>query len=35
MAKQLIQEVLKAHSSLKPEELTVDFSFFTAGALVV
>jgi hypothetical protein len=32
MAKQLIRKVLKADSSLKPEDLEVDFSFFTAGS---
>lgn len=32
MAKQLIRKVLKEDSSLKPEDLSVDFSFFTAGS---
>jgi len=32
MAKQLIRKVLKNNSSLKPEDLNVDFSFFTAGS---
>ena len=32
MAKQLVRKVLNADPSLKPEDLSVDFSFFTAGS---
>jgi len=32
MAKQLMRKVLKEVPSLKPEDLSVDFSFFTAGS---
>jgi hypothetical protein len=32
MAKQLARKVLASDKSLKPEDLTVDFSFFTAGS---
>jgi saccharopine dehydrogenase-like NADP-dependent oxidoreductase len=32
MAKQLTSNVLKKNPDLKPEDLTVDFSFFTAGS---
>ncbi|CAJ1969224.1 unnamed protein product [Cylindrotheca closterium] len=32
MAKSLAQKVLATDKSLKPEDLTVDFSFFTAGS---
>jgi hypothetical protein len=31
MAKQLARKVLAANKSLKPEDLNVDFGFFTAG----
>ena len=32
MAKQLTQSILKKNDHLKPEDLSVDFSFFTAGS---
>ena len=32
MAKQLTQSVLEKRPNLKPEDLTVDFNFFTAGS---
>lgn len=32
MAKQLVGKVLEANTSLKPQDLTVEFSFFTAGS---
>jgi saccharopine dehydrogenase-like NADP-dependent oxidoreductase len=32
MAKQLVAGVLAANTSLKPQDLTVDFNFFTAGS---
>ena len=32
MAKQLIQKTIQRNPSLTPQELTVDFSFFTAGS---
>lgn len=32
MAKQLVSSVLKKHPNLKPQDLSVDFSFFTAGS---
>ena len=32
MAKQLVGKVLRENKALKPEDLTVDFSFFTAGS---
>lgn len=31
MAKQLVRKALMAFPKLKPEDLTVDFNFFTAG----
>jgi hypothetical protein len=31
MAKQLSRKVLSSDKSLQPEDLTVDFGFFTAG----
>jgi len=31
MAKQLVSKTLSTYPSLKPEDLSVDFSFFTAG----
>jgi hypothetical protein len=34
MAKQLARKVLSSDKSLKPEDLTVDFGFFTAGELI-
>lgn len=32
MAKQLVRKILKTGPSLGPEDLSVDFSFFTAGS---
>jgi saccharopine dehydrogenase-like NADP-dependent oxidoreductase len=32
MAKQLIRQTLRAYPTLKPQDLKVDFSFFTAGS---
>ena len=32
MAKQLVEQVLQKETSLKPQDLTVDFAFFTAGS---
>jgi len=32
MAKQLVHKALKQNPSIQPKDLTIDFSFFTAGS---
>lgn len=35
MAKQLVRKVIANNKSVQPEDLTVDFGFFTAGMFLV